>query len=269
MFPGVNGFHWTFGHILFVSVFVTVLMIVGFTVLLAALRTRRALRKTPVETLRWKHDFEELPERDRRCRHELAGQVDERECPNAFDCRGCKDHARFPEPRVVAEPVAHGLNYAPSRLYHRGHTWVEPQQDGTVLVGLDDMAAHIVGQPDRVELPPSGSRLTANGTAWLMTKDGHDVRVLAPLDGEVAATGGPEDGFYLRVKPASDDWRHLLRGSEVSAWVGRELERLQIALLPAGAVPSLPDGGVLAHDLIAALPAANWDRILGEVFLEP
>ena len=57
------------------------------------------------------------------------------------------------------------------------------------------------------------------------------MRVLCPVDGTVWQTGGPDDDWYLRVQPASKppDLRHLLCGDEVRAWVGRELERLQIA----------------------------------------
>jgi len=89
------------------------------------------------------------------------------------------------------------------------------------------------------------------------------VRILCPVDGVVLQTGGPEDDWYLRVQPASQpaDLRHLLRGEEVRAWVGKELERLQ------GGV--LADGGVLVDEFIREVPAARRDALLGEMFLEP
>jgi hypothetical protein len=99
-----------------------------------------------------------------------------------------------------------------------------------------------------------------------MRKDGLDVRVLCPVDGVVLQTGGPEDDWYLRVQPLTKpaDLRHLLRGDEVRAWVGKEIERLQ--LLDSA---TLADGGVLVDEFIHEVPESRRDQLLGEVFLEP
>jgi hypothetical protein len=224
-----------------------------------------------VDAIRWKEEFHDLPESDRSCRHELTGELKARTCPNAFDCRSCGTHGSFVPLGEIAEREIYGLPYAPERLYHRGHTWVEPQDDGTVLVGLDEIAQRLMGEPDRVELPAAGTAVEANGTGWRMFKNGYPARVLAPVDGDVVETGGPDVGYYLRLKPRNSEnaFRHLLRGQEVKAWVGRELERLQMAFAPAGAAVSLADGGELMHDVISNAPEASWDAILGQVFLEP
>ena len=57
------------------------------------------------------------------------------------------------------------------RLYHRGHTWVKPVEDGNVLVGLDSLAEHLIGAPDSVRLPEPGQEIDANQTAWRMRKN--------------------------------------------------------------------------------------------------
>src|SRR5512132_3508394 len=98
MFPGVNGFHWTVGHILFVSAFATVLLVIASTVIAALLRSRRDVRLARADAIRWHADWEDLPERDRRCRHDVAGEVIYRVCPNGFDCRACGDHPHFAAP---------------------------------------------------------------------------------------------------------------------------------------------------------------------------
>lgn len=271
MFPNVSGFQWSFGHILFLTIFFSVLALVAGAVIVALIRGVLHLRRGRAEAIRWRQDFEELPEEQRRCRHQIAGQVEERTCLNGFDCRGCGDHARFPEPQPAATEVIFGLSYPSGRLYHRGHTWVEPQADGTVLIGLDEIGQRLVGEPDRVELPGPGTPVQVNGKGWRMEKKGFDVRILSPVEGVVVETGSPRDGFYLRVKPApsKNAFRHLLRGAEIQAWVQCELERLQMAFAPAGAAAALADGGELMHDLIHNAPEAAWDAILGEVFLEP
>jgi glycine cleavage system H lipoate-binding protein len=268
VFPGVDGFHWTFGHVLFLTIFFGVLLVVGITVVLAALRSSRRVASGAVEQLRWRSDFEHLSAERRACRHELAGKIDERCCANRFDCCQCSTHPTFgPAPETQRENIR-GLDYPAGRLYHRGHTWIERQEDGTVLIGLDELASRVVGQPDRLELPPSGARLQTCGAGWRMWKRGYEVRVLAPVAGEVLEAGGPEQGWYLRLRPDSQDFTHLLRGGEVEGWVERELEWLQASFAP-GAQATLADGGVLVRDLMANMPEAAWDEILGHVFLEP
>ena len=39
MFPGIDGFHWTVGHVLFLSLFFVVALTIATTVLSAVLRT--------------------------------------------------------------------------------------------------------------------------------------------------------------------------------------------------------------------------------------
>jgi hypothetical protein len=48
----------------------------------------------------------------------------------------------------------------------------------------------------------------------------------------------------------------------------RELERLQLALAPEGLGMSLADGGVPVEDLSQGYPEADWDTVLGDMFLE-
>src|SRR5579862_1450339 len=95
MFPGVDGFHWTFGHVLFLSLFFAVALTILATTVRALLQSARDLRSDRDTGLSWKLEFAELPEDERRCRHELAGRVEHRTCPNAFDCRHCAEYANY------------------------------------------------------------------------------------------------------------------------------------------------------------------------------
>ena len=272
MFPGVDGFHWTAGHIFFISVFLGIVSAIAGIAIVSLARAGRDLAMGRAETIRWSVDFGDLPTADRKCRHALTGEASGRICPNAFDCRRCSHHAKFHRARRGDGPdVSCGLPYPKHRYYHRGHTWVAPQPDGTLLIGLDAIGEHTLGEPDVVKLPEAGSRVVNNGEGWRMRKDGLEVRVLCPVDGVVLQTGGPEDDWYLRVQPASKpaDLRHLLCGDEVHAWVGREVERLQLAVTRHGQGDALADGGVLVNEFIRELPEDRRDEVLGGVFLEP
>jgi len=273
MFPFVDGFHWTFGHVLFLSVFGAVLAVIGVTLLVSVRRAARVAQSGLADAIRWKSDFHDLAECDRQCRHELAGRVEHRHCHNEFDCRECETHPKLVHAAAAEQfdAGAYGLSYPADRLYHRGQTWVHREADGTLTVGLTDLGRRLLGRPDRVELPSLGDRLVANGRGWTVTRNLVQVRLLSPVDGEVVEVGGPDQEFYLRLKPAvaHPNLAHLLRGAEVSGWVRSQLERLQILTTPGGARASLADGGVLLDDLPQAQPGADWDKVYGELFLEP
>jgi glycine cleavage system H lipoate-binding protein len=196
--------------------------------------------------------------------------LEHRTCQRAFNCRECQDYPQFAALPTNAPEYTFGLDYPPDRYYHRGHSWARKDADGLVSVGLDDLAARLVGKPDNVILPAKGAWLEANGTAWRMRKNGAEIRVLSPVDGEVVESGGAGEGYYLklRVPKELENWRHLLRGAEVPGWLMRELERLQIQLAPGATGPSLADGGMLVNGLMDQMPKADWDKVLGGTFLE-
>lgn len=270
MLPWNYGFHWTTGTIIFLGAFYAVLVVILTTLTRAGFRAFRDLRQKKADAIRWEADFHGLPARDRICRHVLTGDVKERQCPHAFDCRVCELHAKLEAAApTAAETDVFGMSFPPDRLYHRGHAWAKAEADGTMTIGLDDLGKRLLGHPDRVELPAAGSQIRANGAAWRAEKRGANVRILSPVDGEVVATGGPDDDWYLKVKPLNGKFevRNLLGAGEVRPWVMRELERLQLTL-GAGA-PSLADGGVPVADISEEYPAGDWDTVCGEMFLEP
>jgi hypothetical protein len=273
MFPGIDGFHWTLGHVLFLSLFFAVALTILITVASAAWRTNRDFRCARAIDLWWRSQFAELPVSDRRCRHELAGRVLSRTCDNAFDCRHCDKYSQFAVLPATGNVGSLGLAYPDDRYYHRGHTWVKPEEDGTVSVGLDELAAHLLGTPDSVRLPEGGHELEVNQTAWRMKKNGREIEVRAPIEGTIVGVGGAKQGWYLKIRPRLDvrepaTLRHLLRGPEVHGWQSRELERLQLQLRSPNTAPALADGGVLMPDLMDAVPEADWDTVLADTFLQ-
>jgi hypothetical protein len=273
MFPWTDGFRWTVNHIVFLSLFFAVVLTIATTVLSAARRAAHDLKKHSAAEICWKSDFAELPVSERRCRHELAGRIVSRTCDNAFDCRHCSKYSELAV--LPAARTAHDLavNYSKDRFYHRGHTWVEPQEDGTLAIGLDELAEHLIGNPDSIAMPELGSEIELNGSAWRMKKNGKEIQVRAPIEGKVVAIGSPKDGWYIKIRPRLDPHdpatlRHLLRGSEVDGWLSRELERLQLQLRTPNTAPSLADGGVLIDGVMDAMAEADWDTVLEGTFLE-
>src|SRR6266545_3675250 len=138
MFPWNYGFHWTPGTILFMGAFYAVLVVIAATLVKAGWRGWRDLRLQKADAIRWYVDFHDLPAQDRACRHEITGETGNRKCPHAFDCRVCEAHPKFvaalpPELTTLAtlEEEVFGMPFPADRLYHRGHTWVKAENDGT------------------------------------------------------------------------------------------------------------------------------------------
>ncbi|HUB83836.1 MAG TPA: hypothetical protein VMB03_33805 [Bryobacteraceae bacterium] len=277
MLPWNYGFHWNPGHVIFLGAFYLVLTTLSLTLIAAVRRSRRAIAEHRVQQIGWHADFHDLAPRDRVCRHVLTGEFKRRECPHAFDCRECQTHARLIQNHPAHQPEKpeeelFGMAFPLDRFYHRGHTWVRPEPDGVLTVGLDDLGSRLAGKPGPAGLPLPGSHLEVNGTAFRVYNRGASVRVLSPVDGEVIATGGPEADWILKIRPTSagePGLRHLLRGAEIRPWILRELERLQLSLSATAGVATLADGGVLVGDLAASCPIADWDAVCGEMFLEP
>jgi glycine cleavage system H lipoate-binding protein len=276
MFPWVYEFRWTPYHLIFLGIFFSVIAVIFTTVGLALWRVTRNFAFSKAEAIQWKAEFEELPGAARVCRHELTGEVPSRTCHHDFDCRTCATHPVFlaqydPEQvNTPLSPVVYGFNMPSDRMYHRGHTWMKKESDGTCTIGLDDFGTKLIGTPDAVDLPEVGARIQANGTAWHLRKGAAKLRILAPIDGQVVERGGPDQDWYLKVRSADPEHntRHLLRGAEIRPWILREMERLQMSFPMENVGPTLADGGELAPDIWKQYPKVDWEGVWGEMFLE-
>lgn len=274
MFPWSSEFVWDVGHLAFFGAFYSVLLAIVVVLGLSLLRARGDARAGRAVGIAWHAAFEGLPPCDRACRHQMTGEAPGRVCENAFECGDCAAHPSFTALRAAAPPAGvsssvGGLDLPLDRLYHRGHTFVKPEADGTVTVGLDDLGRRLVGAPEVIAPPAPGTRLARNAPALRLRARGSEFRILSPLDGVVLGTEGTGAGLVLHVDAGGPlDSRHLLSGDEVGPWALREMERLQ-ALLGARQVgAALADGGELVADLGSALPPDRIDAVMGGMFLD-
>ena len=253
MFPGVDGFRWTLGHILFLSLFFAVALTILVTVVSAVWRTVRDFRTNRAIELCWKSDFAELPETERRCRHELAGRVMSRICDNAFDCRHCSNYSQFAV--QPARGIVHdlGINYSKDRFYHRGHTWVKPEEDGTLTIGPDELAERLIGSPDSITMPDMGTEIETNGTAWQMKKNGKEIRVRAPIEGTVIGYRRPEGRLVSEDTSAAESKRSGNAASS-SPWTRSSL----LAVTGTGAVATATPGAEHCAQPGGRRSAGSW-----------
>jgi glycine cleavage system H lipoate-binding protein len=276
MFPWVYGFHWTVYQVVFLGAFFAAAGVIAVTVSKAVVRMRKDFQSDRDDGILWHADFNDLPEAAKLCRHTFTGEAKKRICGNQFDCGSCDYHPTVvrSEGEIGSMPMYDkgilGAQLPQDRLYHRGHTWVRREEDGTYTIGLDDFIHRLIGNPDRIDLPAPGAHLHANGTGWIMKKKRSRLRVLAPIDCVVIAQGSIEKGWLLKVRTDEAPLRlgHLLRGEEIAPWIMHEAERLEKMFEMAHVGCTLADGGELMPDIDKLYPKVDWESVWGNMLLE-
>jgi glycine cleavage system H protein len=156
---------------------------------------------------------------------------------------------------------------------HPGHTWARLEADGTVAVGLDDLARRLV-VAEKTDLPSVGAHVAQGEAAVALEAGRRTVRALSPVDGTVVAVH-PEgasardtygEGWLFKVKPRrlASNLRQLHQGASA-----RRLLDDASAFLAARAAPELgavlQDGGTPVHGIAEAVAGDRWDELASEL----
>jgi glycine cleavage system H lipoate-binding protein len=185
-------------------------------------------------------------------------------------------------PAFVPQPVwVAGYQLPEDFHYHRGHTWARQLDDDTVVVGLDDFARQLIGDAERIEAPPVGSRVRQGGVGFSIGLGGRSAELVSPVEGEVLETNralarnphlATEDPYgrgwvmKLRTSDLGRNLRNLLSGSTARKWTEDSRERIEHQLMAlSGSV--LTDGGRPVADFAAHLDNEDWRRLVGEFLL--
>lgn len=124
----------------------------------------------------------------------------------------------------------------PSELkYARTHEWARLEADGTVSVGISDLAQERLGDMVFVELPEVGAKVTAGSECAVMESVKAAADVYAPVSGEVIAVNAavreqpqsinqdPYAAWLFRVRPAgASEFGRLLDASAYSEHAASE-----------------------------------------------
>ena len=165
--------------------------------------------------------------------------------------------------------------------YHQGHSWLLRERKNLARVGMDEFAAVVAGDLERIDLPKPGQWLRQGQKAWMLVRHGETAEMVSPIEGEVVAVNEDvlKDPSLLRRDPYANGWlmtvnvpdeestfRNLIPARLVPAWMRDAVERLyssqpQLAGLVAA------DGGRPVNDVFAALPDASWKEATREFFL--
>lgn len=165
--------------------------------------------------------------------------------------------------------------------YHRGHTWVRPDEGGLLRVGMDDFAQQFLGRPGALRLPSVGQRLEQGEKGWHVEVGGHRVPLLSPTQGEVAeineeVVANPDlvqhdpygRGWLLKVKASRpvSTLKNLLPDSLAQSWMDETSRKLG-TFMGADLGLVLQDGGVPVSGIARALAGEEWPHLAAEMLL--
>lgn len=172
----------------------------------------------------------------------------------------------------AAEPVPVGV---PARVQLlANHTWVRPEADGTVVLGIDDFLARVLGAVEQIILPEPGSVVGPARPQFALAAAGRTLPLSSPLIGRtvavneelfrspgLAAADPYNRGWFIRFAPASpaDISAHAVE--KPGAWLRDQWARFRdfaAERRPDGAGTLLQDGGQPVDGVLQHFDAAVW-----------
>lgn len=187
---------------------------------------------------------------------------------------------RLPAAEVVLTPRNEWFHLPTETFYHQGHSWVRPEGDGVVKVGMDDFSRKLIGKCREIKLPAAGSHVRQGGRAWHLAVDSKSVAMLSPVNGEVIALNDEVladpgvansdpygKGWLVRIKTddMKADLRNLLSGRLAELWMDETVNALRQRMagnLNIGTV--LQDGGLPVQGFLLSIYPENWEKVAME-----
>jgi glycine cleavage system H protein len=193
-----------------------------------------------------------------------------------------------PNPVTINCPIfktqtecGYGVRLPENIRYHPGHTWALRESPTLVRVGIDDLAARMIGRAETIELPKRGQWIRQGQKIVSIFNDGRKTELVSPIEGEVtgvneAAMDNPGllgsdpygKGWLLTVisPDAETNFRNLLGGDPARQWMAEEESRLS-ARMPALTAVAAQDDGKETSDVSLPVSGQSWTELRREFFL--
>jgi glycine cleavage system H protein len=164
--------------------------------------------------------------------------------------------------------------------FHPGHTWVLDEGRHNARVGLDGLAATLLGKVERIEVTPLNRWVRQGQRIWTLHTAEDAVEMMSPIEGMVIdanprvlrdpnlALDDPYgDGWILvlQVPQMSTSLKNLIPDSLVRPWLQDCLDRFAALSRPAMATGL--DAGPPVRGALAQLEPGLRRRAVKELFL--
>jgi len=170
-----------------------------------------------------------------------------------------------------------GFLLAPEVYYHPGHSWVMPEDEGTVRIGVDDFGRKLVDGIREVSLPEKGSLLRAGKAAVRLGCGSKEADLVSPVDGVVteinarAVKGSTVEsdpygkGWLFKARVRDTDYTQLPTGVTAAEWLKAEAGRLS-GFFNKEVGMTAADGGELIARPAGVLSDEQWKSLVESFF---
>ncbi len=148
-------------------------------------------------------------------------------------------------PSIREEKSKHIINVPAGVFISPSHTWISLELNGTVRVGLDDMALKILGPVQSVGFPTKGQKVEKGEPLFTIRRGEQHLDLLSPVSGSVKTINATlaENIDYLQMKPYELGWictmepsnlpgdlQSMIVGADSIAWYKREIDSFNAQL---------------------------------------
>lgn len=252
-------------------------------------------------------------ERDLPCVWMMAGILNYKLCDRQYGCEQCEldrvlrgenlQGSHPPSPELPADTqqltefdklvnsylsnIISGSKLYLDRCYSSSHFWMYPEDEETVVVGLDSNMLKLLYPLTKIVPPDENAELKRNQLCTILVRDDMTVPLHAPFNGrvmevnhahiEMLSDGYPseDDSWYLKMKPhekvqGMDD---LCRGDEMLRWYVQKIQLVK-NYLRKGISQSqieevgmtMADGGEMQLNLEMLLGTQEYRKLVNEIF---
>jgi len=157
------------------------------------------------------------------------------------------------------------------------HTWLRPEPDGLVTLGIDHFLCSLIGSPDAVILPKAGNKIGAKSGTVEILKDGKSLHLSLPIAGRVISVNtdllknakavGRDpygDGWCLKILPEDPVIRNVFQIPRSIEWIRKQLARAKEFLANKDAGDGilqpvfLQDGGLPIDGALTSFDQEVW-----------
>ena len=147
-----------------------------------------------------------------------------------------------------------GLRWRAHTYYTPAHEWVR-ERAGRLRIGIDDLAAHLIGRSEALTLPVAGATLKRGDPLVTLGSGRSQVTVRAPIEGVVTRvnpyivnhpsamrTDPYRRGWLVELSAGDEGYREFLHDEPARQWFAEEAARLSHALQQQKSRVKAPDG---------------------------
>lgn len=171
-----------------------------------------------------------------------------------------------------------GFLLHPRLFYHPGHTWVMPEGNGSVRVGIDDFGRRLVDGIYTVSLPAKGAQVVEGKGAVQLDCGRQKAQLVSPVNGVVTAVnksltknGAPLErdpygrGWLFTARVADQKYTGFPTGAAAVEWLMQETGRLSFFLHSELGLTAA-DGGELIPKPPVMLSDEQWENLIRTFF---